>query len=158
MEAMSDAHTDVTLKKLDSNAALLLSVPVGFQPMRPAFNGTNIWVPNSNVNSVTVVRASTGTVLATLTGNGLAECRTAAFDGERILVTNNFGHSVSLWNASDLTPLGSVALSTSSSSFPEGACSDGQRFRITLSGSDKLAVFEPLSCRISWNYSSSSTR
>ena len=35
------------------------------------FDGTNIWTPNSDDNSVSVVRASTGVVIATLTGNGL---------------------------------------------------------------------------------------
>ena len=44
-------------------------------------------------------------VLATLTGNELNGPWTAAFDGERILVTNSVGSTVSLWKAADLTPL-----------------------------------------------------
>jgi hypothetical protein len=44
-------------------------------------------------------------VLAKLTANGLNSPSQAAFDGERILVTNIFGDSVSLWRATDLAPL-----------------------------------------------------
>jgi hypothetical protein len=90
-------------------------------------------------STVTVVRASTGTVLATLTGNGLQFSQTAAFDGERVLITNDFGNSLSLWKAADLSPLGSV--STGSDTHPVGACSDGRNFRITLLDTGKLARF-----------------
>ena len=71
--------------------------------------------------------------------NGLNDPFTAAFDGERILVTNFAGNSVSLWKAADLTPLGTFPTGTSTQPF--GACSDGLNFWITLSGSDKLARF-----------------
>jgi len=130
------------LFKLDSNGAIIQTVPVGTFPRFPVFDGTNIWVPNLTASSVTVVRASTGTVLATLTGNGLAGPVAAAFDGERILVTNlsgTGGNSVSLWNATDLSPLGSV--STGSSTGPAGACSDGLNFWITLQTTGQLARF-----------------
>jgi hypothetical protein len=120
------------LFKLDSNGGIIQTVSVGSFPATAVFDGTNIWVPNYNSNSVTVVRASTGSVLATLTGNGLNGSGTAAFDGERILVTNSNGDSVSLWRASDLSPLGSV--STGPISFPTAACSDGLNFWITLDG------------------------
>src|SRR5262249_49894101 len=115
--------TDVganTLLKLDQNGAILQTVNVGSEPEFPAFDGTNIWAPNFNGNSVTVVRAATGAVLATLTGNGMNSPNQAAFDGQRILVTNQFGNSVSLWKAADLTPIGSF--STGSSTNPVGAC------------------------------------
>ena len=128
------------LFKLDSNGAIIQTLTVGKVPQFPVFDGTNIWVPNNDSNTVTVVRASTGTVLATLTGNGLNEARTAAFDGERILVTNGFeGNSVSLWKAADLSPLGSV--STGANTIPLGACSDGLNFWITLVNTGKLARF-----------------
>ena len=77
-----------------------------------------------------MVRASNGAVLATLTGNGLAVGFTAAFDGQRLLVTNFVGDSVSLWEASSLKPLGSVSLDSA----PKFACSDGVRFWITVQG------------------------
>ncbi len=119
-----------TLLKLDNSGAILQTVTVGSQPEFPVFDGTNIWVPNAFSNSVSVVRASTGAVLATLTGNGLNLPVSAAFDGTRVLVTNNGGNSVSLWNAADRTPLGSFG--TGAYTYPYGACSDGVNFWITL--------------------------
>jgi hypothetical protein len=127
-----------TLLKLDSNASVLQTVTVGAFPLYPVFDGNAIWVPN-NSGSVSVVRASSGVVLATLTGNGLNGPYTAAFDGERILVTNPVGDSVSLWKAADLTPLGSV--SVPSGSTPIGACSDGINFWVTLLGSGSIVRF-----------------
>lgn len=130
------------LSKLDSSGAIVQSLDVGIGPHFPVFDGTNIWVPNVISNSVTVVRATgsfAGTVLATLTGNGLQSPWEAAFDGERIAVTNAGGDSVSLWNASDLTPIGTF--STGADSRPEGICSDGLNFWIILYYQRKLARF-----------------
>jgi hypothetical protein len=76
-------------------------------------------------------------VLATLTGNGLNAPWQAAFDGQRILVTNPTGNSVSLWKAADLTPIGSI--STGAGTNPFGVCSDGINFWITLQGPNQLA-------------------
>ncbi len=128
-----------TLLKLDSAGAILQTVTVGANPWFPAFDGTSVWVPNFGSNSVSVVRASSGVVLQTLTGNGLNGPVAAAFDGQRILVTNFSGNSVSLWKAADLTVLGTFA--TGSSTSPLGACSDGINFWITLNGTAKLARF-----------------
>jgi hypothetical protein len=127
------------LLKLDSNGNIIQTVDVGGTPFFPVFDGTNIWVPNFSSRTVTVVRASTGAVLATLTDNGMDIPTTAAFDGERILVTNQSGNSVSLWKAADLTPLGFVSFGATSG--PVGACSDGLNFWITLRGSSQLARF-----------------
>jgi hypothetical protein len=128
------------LLKLDSNGAIMQTVTVGNTPSLLVFDGTNLWVPNESSNSLMVVRASTGAVLATLTGNGLNGPTTAAFDGERIVVTNGNGDTVSLWKAADLSPLGSV--STGPNTFPVGACSDGVNFWITLNGTTgQLARF-----------------
>ena len=133
-----------TLKKLDANGNILQTVTVGSQPRFPVFDGTNIWVPNVSSNTVTVVRASTGANLATLSNNGLDGPFAAAFDGERILITNNGGDfpdtgPVSLWNAAGLTPLGSVSLGATT--LPRGVCSDGHHFWVVLQGTNKLARF-----------------
>lgn len=128
-----------SLFKLDSNGAIIQTVPLGTNPATPVFDGTNIWVPNSGSHTITVVRASTGAVLATLTGNNLSGPQTVAFDGERILVTNPGADTLSLWKATDLSPLGSVKVESSSG--PRGACSDGLNFWITLSGISQLARF-----------------
>jgi hypothetical protein len=69
------------LYKLDGGGAILQTVTVGTTPVYPAFDGANIWVPSQVGQSVTVVRASSGAVLATLTGNGIAGPQSAAFDG-----------------------------------------------------------------------------
>jgi DNA-binding beta-propeller fold protein YncE len=127
------------LFKLDSTGAIIQSVAVESIPLSPVFDGANIWVPNIDSDTVTVVRASTGAVLATLEGNGLNTPLAAAFDGERILVTNQLGDSVSLWNATDLSPLGSS--STGPGTQPWGVCSDGFNFWIALSRTDKVARF-----------------
>jgi hypothetical protein len=128
------------LLKLNSAGAIIQTITVDHRASYPLFDGSNIWVPNEgDSNSLTVVRASTGTVLATLTGNGLDGPRQAAFDGERILVVNGIADTVSLWRASDLTPLGSFPMGAGN--FPIGVCSDGLNFWIILQGQDLLARF-----------------
>jgi hypothetical protein len=129
------------LRKLDSSGNILQSFDVQDSPRFPVFDGTNIWVPNNGFSSVSVVRATggfAGTVLATLSGNGLNGPVQAAFDGERVLVTNS-GGSVSLFKASDLTRIGTF--STGGGTQTEGVCSDGLNFWITLRGTGKLARF-----------------
>jgi hypothetical protein len=136
-----------SLLKLDASGNVVQSITVGVNPKRPVFDGINIWVPNNASNSVTMVRVkdsqgnplATLFVLATLTGNGLNVPEAIAFDGERMLVTNFNGNSVSLFKAADLSPLGSI--STGANTAPQGACSDGMNFWVTLSGTDKLARF-----------------
>lgn len=76
------------------------------------------------------IKVATGTVVATLTGNGLNSPYAASFDGQRILITNEQGSSVSLWKATDLTPMGSFL--TGLGDEPMGACSDGLNFWIAL--------------------------
>jgi len=141
-------QTSVHLWKLDSAGAILQTVTVGADPLYPVFDGANIWVPNFSSDSVSVVRASNGAVLATLTGNGLIGPGSVAFDGQRILITNNTlsssPNSVSLWKAADLTPLGFFETGPGSNGPPDRvadrACSDGINFWITLRSS-KLARF-----------------
>jgi hypothetical protein len=128
-----------TLMRLDSAGATLQTVTVGLNPTFVAFDGIGIWVPNQSSNTVSVVRASNGSILATLTGNGLSVPTTAAFDGQRVLVTNQSAGSVSLWKAADLSPLGSFG--TGSGTQPVAAYSDGVSFWITLNGAGKLARF-----------------
>jgi DNA-binding beta-propeller fold protein YncE len=130
-----------TLLKLDPAGAILQTVTLGITPFSPAFDGANLWVPNHGSSSVSVVRVSNGSILATLTGNGLDQPWTAAFDGQRILVTN-FGepaNSVSLWKAADLTPMG--VFSTGAFTRPLAACTDGINFWITLNAPGHLARF-----------------
>jgi S-layer family protein len=131
---------DNRLKKVDkTNGVVLNTIPVGESPLFPIFDGTNIWVPSKMANTITVVSGSTGLVLATLNSNGLNGPTSAAFDGQRIVITNILGDSVSLWKADSLTPIG--VFSTGAGSAPLGACSDGIDFWLTLQGTSRLARF-----------------
>ncbi|HKA35825.1 MAG TPA: hypothetical protein VKH43_03345 [Thermoanaerobaculia bacterium] len=129
--------TDVTagtLLRLAGTGAVLQTVTVQNSPAMLVFDGANLWVPNAGSNSISVVRASTGSVLATLTGNGLNAPFAAAFNGEVVAVTNVLGSaSVSAWNAQNLAPLGTISLTfgpelaapAQSSSGAHGICSTG---------------------------------
>src|SRR5262249_61284819 len=105
------------------------------------FGRNRVCVPRSTSGTVSVVRDSTGAVLATLTGNGLGAAgpESAAFDGQRVLVANYNQDNVSLWKAADLTPLGSVP--TGAGTVPYGACSDGVNFWVTLNTTGRLVKF-----------------
>jgi S-layer family protein len=137
---------DNSIKKVDINTGAVLqtvTLPNIFgNPGYPCFDGINIWVPSSNDKLYVVrVKDSAGNplpnsgpgaafVLATLTGNGLTSPHRAAFDGERVLVTNNGAPpnaGVSLWKATDLTPISSFATDAPA----VGVCSDGLNFWFT---------------------------
>lgn len=121
---------DNKLKRIDqSSATVLESIDVGSSPRNLLFDGTNIWVSNADSGSITVVRAVgglRGTVLATLTGNGLNFPLGMAFDGERVLVCSNL-FSVSLFKAADFTPMGNLSTQGLSGGL-SAACSDGLNF------------------------------
>ena len=70
-------------------------------------------------------------ILAPLGAGGMSEVYRAR--------TNFDGNSVSLWRAADLTLLG--AFSTGANTEPDGVCSDGLNFWITLFGTQQLARF-----------------
>ena len=131
------------LHRLDSSGSVLQTVTGvgGGIPDFPAFDGTNLWVPTAGfgVSGVAVVRASSGQVLQILTGNGLGLPYGAAFDGERIIVTSHFGNGISLWRASDLSPLGYFPTSPGLGQY--GVCSDGVNFWIAMNNTDLLARF-----------------
>jgi DNA-binding beta-propeller fold protein YncE len=134
---------DATLKKLDQNGAILQTVSVSGAQF-PAFDGTNIWVPGGVSSTVSVVRAATGVVIATLSTGGSTSATQAAFDGQRILVTNEpalflVGGSVELWRAADLTRIGGFSFEFGGVT-ARGVCSDGINFWMTLD-SGQLARF-----------------
>jgi hypothetical protein len=132
--------TDSTLKKLDSNGAILQTVTVGSSPFLPIFDGTNLWVPNLGSASISVVRAATGAVLATLTADGVTLPTAALFDGERILITDPANAKVALWKAAALTPITTIALTDFYGGTPYAGCSDGISFWLTMT-SGKMAQF-----------------
>ena len=127
---------DTTLKRMDTTTgAVLQTIPLSGDVQHPVFDGTNLWIPCTTPDKVFVVRAVgglTGTVLVQLTGNGLNSPFQAAFDGERICVTNASVQSVSLWKASDLSPITSVNIGSFPSLNPRGVCSDGTTFFVGM--------------------------
>ena len=125
------------LLKLDGNGAILQTITLGGFAEYPVYDGTNIWVPNQT--AVVVVRPSTGAILATLTGNGLAGTFGSAFDGQRVMITNQTGDTVSLFKAADLSPIGSFPMGAGTGVV--GAASDGIHFWIALQSANKLARF-----------------
>jgi hypothetical protein len=135
--------SDTQLKRVDpTSGSILETVPfnaAGFLQ----FDGSNLWVTSYIDNSVTVVRAVgafRGTVLATLTGNGVHHPYGIAFDGERILVCNNGGtDTVSLFNATDFSPLGIVSVGFGAD--PYAACSDGMNFWIVRSSKHDIVRY-----------------
>jgi hypothetical protein len=137
---------DQTIKKVDQNGAILSTFSVGTFPGKPVFDGINIWVPNPTSNSVTVIRVKDAQgnplpqpfILATLTGNGVTNPNSAAFDGQRVLVTSLNG-SASLWKAADLSPQGSLVIGALTS--PVASCSDGVNFWIVCNQSNQIVRF-----------------
>ena len=131
-----------TLLKLDAAGTILQTVTTGGDPRVPVFDGANIWVPNFEDNSITVVQASTGTVVATIiadANNLLSGPQAATFDGERILISNVNNNSVTVFKTADLSFIANVA--TGSSTLPNGVCSDGINFWVPLTNGLKLLRF-----------------
>jgi DNA-binding beta-propeller fold protein YncE len=131
-----------TLLKLDSLGNILQTVTVGSEPAFPAFDGANIWVPNFADNSITVVQASTGNVVATINSdvnNQLSGPNAASFDGERILIANYTGNGVTVFKAADLSFVAHAI--TGVGTQPIAACSDGINFWIPLQGTTDLVRF-----------------
>ena len=131
------------LFKLDSTGTTVAYANVGAGPQYPAFDGHNIWVPNYSVNSLTVVRASDATVLKTFSAangnqNGLNLPHVAAFDGQRVLVSNASG-GLSLFKATDLSIIANPP--TPGVDAPFGVCSDGVNFWVSFFQSGAIGRF-----------------
>jgi hypothetical protein len=131
-----------SLLRLDANGAIVQTVPAS-NPGRMVFDGTNIWVlqfhGKRTPSDILVVRAITGEIVATLSGNGPTIAQRGAFDGRRIMIGNTDPPNVSpisLWDAASLQPLGtfSSGLNNSFEPGPNGICSDGVSFFLTFPG------------------------
>jgi hypothetical protein len=117
------------LVKLDSFGFVIYTAVLGGDLAFPTFDGTNIWAPDPSAGKVYVVRASNGALLATPQLNGAHHFLAAAFDGERVAVTDTTGY-IHLWRATDLTYLGNSEIVDHRT--PAGICSDGKRFWATM--------------------------
>ena len=127
-----------SLLRLNSSGAIVQTIPIGLKLFFPAFDGQNLWIPDAEGPTVTVVQASSGTIVKVLSGNGLASPISVAFDGERVLVV---GNSLSLWRAADLSPLGSIDVSSKAQGQIVGVCSDGASFWVSVLASMELLRF-----------------
>jgi hypothetical protein len=139
---VTDFTAGTLLKVQAATGGILQTVPVGAGPQYPVFDGANIWVPNWTSYSITVVQASTGNAAATISSdasNMLSHPTSATFDGERVLVTNGFGNTVTLFKAADLSFIANVT--TGAGSGPTGACSDGINFWVPLHDVSSLLRF-----------------
>lgn len=130
------------LFRLDSSGTILQTIPIGTSGF-PAFDGHDIWIPDPFTASLTVVRASDGAILKKFSDangdrNGLFDPEAAAFDGQRILVTNGTG-SVSLFKAADLSIIGNFP--TPGMSALVGVCSDRIRFWVADEGGTAIGAF-----------------
>ena len=127
----------VDLRKVDADGNILQIVPLQHPAQFLTFDGQNIWAPSQDGN-VSVVSAATGALLATLTDASLDDPISAAFDGERVLVTSTGFYrqtpGVSLWRAADFTFLGTFPVA-GQGNMPYGVCSDGTNFWVTLENS-----------------------
>jgi hypothetical protein len=135
-----------TLLELNGFGEIVQTVTVGALPGFPVFDGTNIWVPNYNDNSVTVVQALSGKVVSTIAGdvfNQLSGPNGASFDGQRILIANYGGNTVTLFKAADLSFIANLAVLDFAGvpQTPTSACSDGINFWIPLQSNGTLARF-----------------
>jgi hypothetical protein len=131
-----------TLHKLDSSGNIVQSVAVGNGPLEPTFDGTNIWVPSNVSESVSIVQASNGTVIATIAAdsfNRIDDPYMATFDGARIIISNYSGDSVTLFNASTQALIGNI--STGPLSGPASACADGINVWVNLLAGSFVARF-----------------
>ncbi|HKA37924.1 MAG TPA: S-layer homology domain-containing protein [Thermoanaerobaculia bacterium] len=125
-------------RKVNAAGATLLTVTVGQNPDYLLFDGSNIWVPNSFDAAVSVIRASNGALLATLTGNGMVDPSIAAFDGKRVLITSPNGQNLSLFKAADLTPIGFVPVPPGN---PLAAGCDTVNFWVAMETGNTIARF-----------------
>lgn len=126
------------LLKLDANGAVVQTIATGDGPGFPVYDGANLWVPNEFDGNVTVVNPATGAIVATIPANVPGGPTAAAFDGERILLTDQDA-SVSVFRAADLSHVATVSLGAGSQ--PYGACSDGINFWVTLAAKNQVVRF-----------------
>ena len=126
----------------DANSLALTDA--GNFPQSVEFDGTDLWVVNTNSDSVTRIRPSDGKLLETWTGATTAFFLVAAMG--RIFVTGNT-HPGSLYMIDPMQPAGSVTTLTSSlGNGPVGIAFDGSRiWTVNNSGSVSIVTLNPVS-------------
>ncbi len=94
-----------------------------------AFDGVNMWITNFLQNQITILRASDGALMKTLTtSDGVGDKPTyLAFDGRHMWVTNESDNTVSIFRVSDFTHVEDVNVGTG----PQRIAFDGANVWIT---------------------------
>ena len=116
-------------KLLASTGATVGTYPVGTNPGAIAFDGTNIWVANSQSSSVTKLLASTGATVGTFT-DPVGPPTGLAFDGTNIWVLNNAGYSA-IGSVTKLLASTGAAVGTYPVAAPSGIIFDGTNIWVT---------------------------
>ncbi len=119
------------LLRLGPAGEILQRFSIGKNTGYPAFDGENIWIPNTQDHTISVVRASTGKEIALLETD--LNPYMAAFDGERMAILQ--GLNVTVWRAADLKRIGSAPA--------RGVqiCSGGGRFWVSDNTFDQVVGF-----------------
>jgi YVTN family beta-propeller protein len=107
------------------------SFPVGEEPSGVAFDGSNIWVTNSD-DTITELQASTGAVLGTFSVG--IEPAAIAFDGANIWTANINGNNVIKLQAATGTVVGTFPVGSN----PNGVAFDGANIWVANSGSNNV--------------------
>ena len=89
------------------NANVSASFPSGDSPLGMAFDGSSMWIVNTNSSSVSKLTASDGAVLGTFAVGYIPGY--VAFDGANVWVTNLGDNTVSKLRASDGANLGTFS-------------------------------------------------
>lgn len=79
------------------------------------------------------MQASTGSMVATIVADGSNKLNfptSASFDGQRIMIGNNTGNSLTLFKAADMSLIANVP--TGANTGPSGICSAGIDFWVPL--------------------------
>ena len=108
------------------------SFGVGSRPSGVSYDGTNVWVANTDSDTVTKLRASDGAVLGTFAVGSHPVGVTV--DRANVWVVNGQSDNVTKLRGSDGTVLGTYAVG----SHPEGIAFDGTNMWVTNSASDNV--------------------
>ncbi|HKA37388.1 MAG TPA: S-layer homology domain-containing protein [Thermoanaerobaculia bacterium] len=98
---------------------------VGMNPVFPACDGADVWVPNAVSGTVSRVRGSDGKLLETWTGAPSAAAAVVAMDGVFVLSAGNPG---TLNRIRPYQSAGAVTIVASVGGAPVGVAFDGSRF------------------------------
>jgi YVTN family beta-propeller protein len=108
--------------------------PVGSGPSAVAFDGSKVWVANSNDGTLSVLRVADGSLVMTVTA-GITPTA-LAFDSAKMWVANQGSNTVSAFRVSD----GSLVGTYSVGSAPQGIAYDNANMWVTNSNDGTVSV------------------